>query len=102
LELNKLITDVDNFIRSQGGYWDIPWLLAAITEELGELSRAIQLYSGVRKNYPLNQQNLALSPIEEECGDLFFSLVCLVNYFGIDLEAALIKTLKKYGSREDK
>ena len=38
--------------------------------------------------------------IEEECGDLFFALICLTNFLGINLETALLKSLTKYDSRK--
>ncbi|MFX0151881.1 MAG: MazG nucleotide pyrophosphohydrolase domain-containing protein, partial [Candidatus Hodarchaeota archaeon] len=41
----------------------------------------------------------AKKTVEEETGDLFFSLICLTNSIGIDLEAALLRTLNKYSSR---
>jgi NTP pyrophosphatase (non-canonical NTP hydrolase) len=99
MELNKLTSQVDRFIRDHGGYWDISWLLAAIMEELGELSRALQIFSGIRETETFNQGELIKKSIEEESGDLFFSLICLTNFIGIDLEIALIKTLNKYNSR---
>ena len=91
---------VDRFIRDQGGYWDIPWLLAAITEELGELSRVLQVYTGIRKNSNTILNNSFRELVEEETGDLLFALICLTNFLDIDLEIAVINTLKKYKSRD--
>ncbi|UCE13674.1 MAG: hypothetical protein JSV04_00530 [Candidatus Heimdallarchaeota archaeon] len=99
MELNKLISKVDNFIQSHGGYWDTAWLLAAITEELGELSRSLQMFAGVRKISPQKYEKSMNLLIEEECGDLFFAMVCLTNSLGINLERALLNTLIKYESR---
>ncbi|MHA2226003.1 MAG: MazG nucleotide pyrophosphohydrolase domain-containing protein [Candidatus Hodarchaeales archaeon] len=99
MELNGLIKQVNDFIQDHGGYWDIPWLLAAITEELGELSRALQKYSGIRVNMPSLFQKSAKYAVEEESGDLLFALICLTNFLEINLEKALIKTLNKYSSR---
>lgn len=99
MQLQKLINQVDRFIQGHGGYWSIPWLLAAIIEELGELSRALQIFSGIRENKISNQGERMKEKIEEETGDLFFSLICLTNSIGIDLEVALLKSLNKYSSR---
>lgn len=99
MELRKLTNQVDRFIQEQGGYWDIPWLLAAMMEELGELSRVLQIFSGIRETKTSNQGESAKKTVEEETGDLFFSLICLTNSIGIDLEAALLRTLNKYSSR---
>ncbi len=101
VDLSRLTDEVDKFIQTHGGYWDTPWLLAAITEELGELSRTLQVYSGIRDTKDSMQKKSIGMLIEEECGDLFFALICLTNFFGIDLETALIKTLGKYNSRRE-
>ena len=99
MQLKKLTSQVDRFVQDHGGYWDISWLLAAIMEELGELSRALQIFSGIREIEIPNQGENVKKTIEEESGDLFFSLICLTNFIGVDLEIALIKTLNKYDSR---
>jgi NTP pyrophosphatase (non-canonical NTP hydrolase) len=100
MDLNSITTEVDQFIRNQGGYWGIPWLLAAITEELGELSRALQIFTGIRPEFTSTRKNSLKKSIEEETGDLFFALICLTNSYNIDLGIAVINTLKKYKSRD--
>lgn len=96
MTLNNLTTQVDQFIKKHGGYWDLPWLLAALIEELGELSRAIQSLSGLRED--LFEKSLEIK-VEEESGDLLFALICLTNSLNINLEKALQKSLKKYEKR---
>lgn len=100
MDLYGLSDVVDEFIRNHGGYWDIPWLLVAITEELGELSRALQTYSRIRDVDTSGKEKSVETLIEEECGDLFFALICLTNFLGINLETALLKSLAKYDSRK--
>lgn len=100
MDLCSLSGVVDKFIQNHGGYWDIPWLLAAITEELGELSRALQTYSRIRGVDTSEKEKSVEMLIEEECGDLFFALICLTNFLGINLETALLKSLTKYDSRK--
>ncbi|NHJ01942.1 MAG: hypothetical protein EAX86_07335 [Candidatus Heimdallarchaeota archaeon] len=98
MNLEEISKHIDEFIQEQGGYWDIPWLLSAITEEVGELSRALQIFSKIRKTAPRepkNDKNL----IEEEVGDILFALTCLTNFLKIDLEIAVLKTLNKYRNR---
>ncbi|MFX1282235.1 MAG: MazG nucleotide pyrophosphohydrolase domain-containing protein [Promethearchaeota archaeon] len=97
--MNSITSEVDKFIRSHGGYWEPAWLLAAINEELGELSRALQIYSGIRTTEALEKKTSIIGSIEEECGDIFYALICLANFFNLDLETALYKTLNKYNSR---
>ncbi len=100
MDLYSLSGLVDKFIRKHGGYWDIPWLLAAIIEELGELSRVLQTYSRIRGVDTSEKEKSVEILIEEECGDLFFALICLTNFLGINLETALLKSLTKYDSRK--
>jgi NTP pyrophosphatase (non-canonical NTP hydrolase) len=99
MELSRLTSEVDKYIQTHGGYWDPGWLLAAITEELGELSRALQIFYEIRDLRQINQKKSKEMLIEEECGDLLFALICLTNYLDINLEKALINTLEKYESR---
>jgi NTP pyrophosphatase (non-canonical NTP hydrolase) len=107
MQLKELTEHVDQFIIHHGGYWDLPWMLAALTEELGELSRAIQAYENLRKasEYFVDQKTRHkkhhLLDVVEECGDLFFALLCLTNSLGINLEDALLKSLEKYSTRGD-
>lgn len=69
--------------------------LLDLSSEVGELS----------KEY-LKSTNYGREPFGEppdgwegELGDVFFSLVCLANSTGVDLEAALQRTLEKYEER---
>ena len=100
MDLKLLTKKVDIFIQENGGYWDPPWLLAAIIEELGELSRTLQEHFKIRSEQKKGQLKLDKMDIINETGDLFFSLICLTNFLEIDLEEALLNTLKKYSSRQ--
>jgi NTP pyrophosphatase (non-canonical NTP hydrolase) len=96
MDLKELADEVHVFISEHGGYWDLGWMLAALTEELGELSRSIQDYAGLRGSKLRNEGSDSIQDIEEECGDLLFALLCITNSLNINLENALLKTLKKY------
>ena len=100
MDLVDLAEKVESFVLEHGGYWDLEWMLAALTEELGELSREIQNYAGLRNNEPEKENLDSLNYIEEECGDLLFALLCLTNLLNLDLEKALLNTLNKYKQRE--
>ena len=58
MDLNSLTGEVDKYIQAHGGYWDPGWLLAAITEEVGELSRALQIFFDVRGFHRVKQKNI--------------------------------------------
>jgi len=88
---------IDYIIEKSGGYWSPSWLLAAITEELGEVSKELQLLEGLRPN-----KEGSIARLKEEIGDVFFTLVCLARGSNIDLISALNDTIVKYGNRIDK
>ena len=99
MELRNLAEKVNDYIILHGGYWDLPWLLVAITEELGELARALQDYTKIRTIDNKRYIESPLQLVKAECGDLLFSLLCLTNFLEIDLANALLETLDKYSSR---
>jgi NTP pyrophosphatase (non-canonical NTP hydrolase) len=99
MEFHELSIKIDTFIQDQGGYWDLPWILAALSEELGELSRAVQGYAKIRTQKRIKQSKDTFQAVKEESGDLLFALLCLTNFFKIDLEEALLDTLRKYEQR---
>ncbi len=74
-------------LASKAGFdWpDAQGVIAKIEEELSELKAAIK--AGGQKN------------IEEETGDLFFSLVNLCRFFSMDAEQSLQKTILKFNTR---
>ncbi|MHA2052449.1 MAG: MazG nucleotide pyrophosphohydrolase domain-containing protein [Candidatus Hodarchaeales archaeon] len=99
MSFGKLVEGIDTFIANQGGYWNSAWMLAALTEELGELSRTLQSYEGLRKQNNSITSNNALVQVEEEIGDLLFALICLTNSLGLNLKKAGFTSLNKYITR---
>ncbi|ASJ03564.1 hypothetical protein A3L09_10005 [Thermococcus profundus] len=85
--------EVDALIRSMGGYWKPFEMLAALTEEVGELADVMLALEGVKGRAGKER-------LEEELGDVLFALSCIANYYGIDLDEALGKTLEKYRERD--
>jgi len=86
MELPELQKLVDSWIKKSGGYWSEFKILGRLVEELGELSHAL------RKRDEHG--------VEEEVGDLLFTLIAFSNKIGIDLENALKKTIEKYDVRD--
>jgi len=95
--LSEVQKMVDKWIKEYGGgYWDPLSMFAALMEEAGELAREINYQQGYK---PKKSKN-ARHNIKEEIGDLFFALICIANYFDIDLESELKKTLSKFTERD--
>ncbi len=85
-------------IEKQGGFWDVSWQLAAIMEELGELSRVLQEHQGIRTNTSKSNEDLEDKMIME-LGDVFFALACLAITLNVNLLDALERTIQKYSKR---
>ena len=86
---------VDNWIKQfEEGYWPPLAIFASLVEEIGELGREINDIQGYKK------KETSKSALEPELGDIMFSLICIANYFKIDLEKGFIKTTDKYSKRD--
>jgi NTP pyrophosphatase (non-canonical NTP hydrolase) len=97
LSLREAQRLIDGWMRERGwGYWEPLSQLARMTEELGELARIVNhLYGEKPKKLEEAEQELGL-----EMADLLYTMICLANSQGIDLQDALERTLEKYGSRD--
>ena len=93
MQLDELQSAVDQWISEIGGYWDKFQILAQLTEELGEVASALQRLAGLRpRKIEVN--------LEEEVGDLLFTLVVFANANGLNLEQSITHTMKKYKERD--
>jgi NTP pyrophosphatase (non-canonical NTP hydrolase) len=86
---------VDSWVRSHGGYWDPFHNLARLTEEVGELARALNQTRGPKPKKP----GEAAADVGSELGDVLWITLCLANQLDVDLEAAFAATLVKVGAR---
>ena len=70
--------------------------MAAMTEEVGEVARVInRMYGSKKEKADENIKNL-----EEELGDLYFTLVCMANAENIDLTEAYERKMDKVIKRD--
>jgi NTP pyrophosphatase (non-canonical NTP hydrolase) len=94
---------VDDLMRQKGwDYWHPLAQLARLTEELGELARLVNHLYGQKPKKPGEpEQDLGL-----EMADLLYTLLCLANSQGIDLqdsfETVLLKVRTRDAERYDK
>jgi NTP pyrophosphatase (non-canonical NTP hydrolase) len=89
---------VDDWINQfEEGYWPPLSMLAAVAEETGELAREINDKEGFKKKRNADNSNLSL-----ELADLLFSIICIANYYHIDLDEAFKKVMEKYTKRDMK
>ena len=93
MQLEEIQAEVDHWIGQIGGYWDKFQILAQLTEELGEVAAALQREEGLR---PRKSE----ISVNEEVGDLMFTLAAFANMMKIDLEQCFKNTLEKYKTRD--
>lgn len=98
LTFKELQKKVHEWIQQfEEGYWPPLAMFASLVEEVGELGREINNL----EHYKIKRETSG-SALDVEVGDVLFSLICIANYFKIDIETAFLKTLEKYIKRDAK
>lgn len=88
---------VDEWISQfEEGYFAPLPMLARLTEEVGELSRALMHHHGGKKPKPGEEAG----DIGGEIADAMFVLICLANSLSIDLDAEFDAMMRKYRERD--
>ena len=90
-EIQQLAVDHWN-----GEYWPPLSNLARLTEELGEVARAVNQLHGHKR---VKADELP-SDLEEELGDVLFVLLVLAGSLEVDMQAAFDRTLAKVRRRD--
>jgi NTP pyrophosphatase (non-canonical NTP hydrolase) len=98
ITLKKVQEETDKIIKELGGYWPPLAMLASITEEVGELAREINAIEKIKKKKPTEKEG----SIGEELADTLYSLICVANYYHIDMSTAFLQVLNKYRTRDQK
>lgn len=92
--LDEVCLEIDALISQLGGYWPEEWLIQPVIEELGEFSKELQIKAGL---HPM--KHTSLEKIEEEFGDLLFAVLAMGRGLNINIEHALMTSIKKYSKR---
>lgn len=97
ISLRDAQRQVDQWMAAQGWtYWHPLAQLARMTEELGELARLVNhLYGEKPKKAGESPQDLG-----DEMADLLYTMICLANSRGIDLQDSFARVLEKYRTRD--
>ncbi|MGZ5445747.1 MAG: nucleotide pyrophosphohydrolase [Thermoanaerobaculia bacterium] len=89
--------EVDEWISQfEEGYFAPLPMLARLTEEVGELARAVMHHHGGKK--PKAGEDPG--DIGEEIADAIFVLVCLANSLDVNLDEKFAAMMKKYRERD--
>ena len=95
--MKKYQKELDKFFKKNGWqYWPPLSILARLFEESGEFARLVNHLYGDKKK----KENEATQDLEEEMGDIIFTLICFANSKGLDLDKAVKKTFKKVMTRD--
>jgi NTP pyrophosphatase (non-canonical NTP hydrolase) len=77
-------------------YWPPLSMFASLAEEVGEVGRLLNhMYGSKPKKQNEDKQELA-----GELADVLFAVICIANSHGIDLDAAMEKTINKSKNRD--
>lgn len=77
-------------------YWTPHEILARLFEEGGEFARLINHVYGPKKK----KASELTQDMEEELGDILYTLACFANSHDIDLDKALEKSMQKTFARD--
>lgn len=77
-------------------YWDIKDQFIKLVEEVGELSTEINNRWGDRPSKPTEEKK----EIADEIADCLFTLICMANNLGIDIDEAFERIMHKYKIRD--
>jgi NTP pyrophosphatase (non-canonical NTP hydrolase) len=79
-------------------YWKPHEILARLTEECGEVAREINHLFGPKKK----KKGEKKGSLQEEVGDVLFTIICLANSQKISLDDAFAQALAKCYGRDAK
>ena len=95
--LSDIQKSVDLWINNHGGYWHPLAMLAALIEELGELSREINSKEGFKPKKNCEPTD----NIASELADTLFALICIANHYKVDLSQEILKSIEKFDRRDN-
>ena len=89
--------ELDDFYKANGWeYWSPLSILARLFEEGGEFARLVNHLHGEKKKKDSEKEQ----ELEEEIGDILYTLICYANSNGISLDRAIRKSFDKVVSRD--
>ena len=97
MPINDYQKELDEWFKKKDWkYWSALSILARLYEECGEFARLVNhLYGEKPKKDTEKEQEL-----EEEMGDILFTLIAFANAYDIDLDEAIKKSLEKVKERD--
>lgn len=89
--------ELDSWFKEKGWpYWEPLAIMTRLMEEVGEFARLVNHIHGPKKKKPDEEDQ----DIEEEVGDVIYTLICYANSNGLDLDRAIRKSMDKVVDRD--
>lgn len=99
MSLKKVQQDVDKWTgQFTPQYWPPLAIITRLMEEVGELAREVNHRFGPKQKKASEEAK----ELSDEIADIVFTLTCLANSQGIDLEKAWQKNIDKHYGRDNK
>lgn len=97
MAMKSIQKQVDDWVKQYKlGYFKPLEILARLTEEVGEVAREINHRFGPKKK-KLSEDTHDLG---DEMADIIFTLCCMANSLGIDLDKSFKRVMDKYNGRD--
>ena len=97
MSLKDVQKEVDEWVSQYKiGYFEPLEMLACLTEEVGEVAREINHIHGPKKK----KGEEDTKELNDELGDIIFTVVCLANSFNLNLDEAFRSKMDKCYGRD--
>lgn len=93
---------VKEWIESKGSKWSAYAEYCHLVEEVGELGEALTVQQGERQPGSGEKGLADHHDMDEEIGDVLFSILVMANRLGIDAEACFNTTIERYNKKVEK
>lgn len=88
---------VDDWVQQyKVTYWNPHEITVRLSEEVGELAREVNHRWGPKKKKPTED----LKEVGDEMGDIIFTIICMANSLGIDLNESFSRAMDKCYGRD--
>lgn len=89
--------ELDAWFKENGWeYWQPLEIMARLAEETGEFARLMNHLHGPKKK----KEGEDHQDVEEEMGDIIYTLMCYANSQGLSLDRAIAKSMSKVVKRD--
>lgn len=97
MSLKSYQKQIDDMVQPlEKPYWSPLSILARMSEEVGEVARIINHKFGDKPKKPTEEHE----DLADELADVMYTILCMANSQGIDLDPAMEKAIAKLNTRD--